>query len=47
MNTWTSGKNLKKHAYPPIEKFYSSINNENFKEEEYKNAQEIWNNFRI
>ena len=32
---------------PPIEKFYSSLNNENVKEEEYQNAQEIRNKFKI
>lgn len=32
---------------PPIEKFYSSLNSENVSEEEYKNAQEIWNRFEI
>ena len=31
----------------PIEKFYSSLNNENVDEEEYQNAQEIWNTFKI
>jgi hypothetical protein len=32
---------------PPIEKFYSSLSNENVGEEEYKNAQQIWNTFDI
>jgi hypothetical protein len=32
---------------PPIEKFYSSLNNEHVSEEEYKKAQEIWNKFQI
>ena len=32
---------------PPIEKFYSSLNNENVSQEEYANAQEIWNKFQI
>ena len=32
---------------PPIESFYSSLNNEHVNEEEYKNAQQIWNKFQI
>ena len=32
---------------PPIEKFYSSLNNEHISEDEYYNAQEIWNKFQI
>jgi len=32
---------------PHIEKFYSSLNNGNVSQEEYQNAQEIWNKFEI
>jgi hypothetical protein len=32
---------------PSIKKFNSSLSNENVSEEEYKNAQEIWNSFEI
>ena len=32
---------------PPIEKFYSSRNNENVSEEDYKNAKRIWDKFHI
>ena len=32
---------------PNVEKFYSSLNDENFNKEEFKNAQEIWDNFKI
>jgi intergrase/recombinase len=42
-----SPEKFKKTYLPPIEKFYSSINNEDVKEKEYKNAQEIWNKFEI
>ena len=30
---------------PPIEKFYSCLNEENVSKEEYQNAQEIWGKF--
>ena len=42
-----SPEKFKETYLPPIEKFYSSLNNENVKEEEYQNAQEIWNKFEI
>ena len=32
---------------PPIEKCYSSLNNENASEEEYQNAVEIWCKLQI
>jgi hypothetical protein len=32
---------------PPIEKFYISLNNESVSQEEYENAQEIWDKFKI
>jgi hypothetical protein len=32
---------------PTIEKFYSSLNNESVSQEEYENAQEIWDKFKI
>ena len=32
---------------PPIEKFYSTLNNENVSQEEYANVQEVWNKFQI
>jgi hypothetical protein len=32
---------------PPIEKLYSSLNNENVSQEEYANVQEIWDKFQI
>ena len=32
---------------PAIEKFYSSLHKENVSEEEYQNAQKIWNKFQI
>ena len=32
---------------PPIEKFYSSLNNEKVSEEGYQNALEIWDKFQI
>ena len=34
-------------SLPPIKEFYSSLNKENVNEEEYQNAQEIWNSFNI
>lgn len=38
---------FKETCLSPVKKFYSSLNNENIKEDEYKNAQEIWNKFEI
>jgi len=32
---------------PPIEKFYSSLNDEHVSPEEYQNAKEIWDTFQI
>jgi hypothetical protein len=42
-----SPEKFKDTCLPSIEKFYSSINNENIKQKEYKNTQEIWNKFEI
>ena len=42
-----SPEKFKETCLPPIEKFYSSLNKENVGEEEYRNAQEIWNTFKI
>jgi hypothetical protein len=42
-----SPEKFKETCLPPVEKFYSSVNNENVKEKEYKNAQEMWNKFEI
>ena len=38
---------FKETCLPPIEEFYSSLNKEKVNEEEYQNAQEIWNKFNI
>jgi hypothetical protein len=42
-----SPEKYKETYLPPIEKFYSSLNKENVNEEEYRNAQEIWDKFKI
>jgi hypothetical protein len=42
-----SPEKFKVTCLPPIEKYYTSINNENIREKEYKDALEIWNKFGI
>jgi hypothetical protein len=42
-----SPEKFKETCLPPTEKFYSSLNKENVTEEEYQNAQKIWNTFKI
>ena len=46
MNTWTAGKDLKKHHYL-IKNFYSELNNERFTDEDYAHAQKVWSTFNI
>lgn len=42
-----SPEKFKETQVPPIENFYSSLNNENVNEDEYRNDKEIWRKFKI
>jgi hypothetical protein len=40
-------KKFQETQLPPIEKLYSSLNNEHVNKEDYENAQKIWNTLKI
>ena len=37
---------FKESQLPPIEDFYSKLNNEHFKEEDYEHAKNVWKEFK-
>ena len=42
MNIWIAGKDLMKTSLSPKEAFYSKLNLEDIKDEDYEHAQKVW-----